>query len=73
MIFFKDVNECLGGVLFGCTGPFDGSCTQRKACGGNTTCTNIVGSYECACKNGYQPAAGDEKDPYSLTIGCLGK
>ena len=59
-------------MLFGCKGPFDESCTQRKACGGNATCTNIVGSYECACMNGYKPAGGEEIDPYFLDKGCVG-
>ena len=70
---FADLDECTNGVLVDCDGPFEDSCTRKRACGGNTTCTNVVGSFECDCREGYKPASGNALAPYDQEIGCSGK
>ena len=67
------MNECQTGALRDCTNPYDDSCTVKKACGGNSTCQNLIGSYECTCKSGYKYANGDETDPYHEDRGCIGE
>ena len=72
-LIYTDVNECATGALKDCTNPHDDSCTVKKACGGNSTCENLIGSYECTCNNGYKYANGDETDPYHEDRGCIGE
>ena len=67
---FADIDECQNGVHGNCEGPFEEHCTLRPACGYNTKCTNMPGSWNCECLDGYHYiASGDLYDP---SIGCIG-
>ncbi|KAH0618475.1 hypothetical protein JD844_017722 [Phrynosoma platyrhinos] len=44
LTIFADIDECNGPVTI--------------ACGDHTKCENVVGGYNCSCKEGYQPSTG---------------